>query len=60
MQLNVNFLQVLFTISISFESINSGDSNKIIPIFLMSKIQFLQTNILHAPRIHSCDGNYKQ
>ena len=37
MYLNVKFLQVLFIIYISFESINFGDSDKIIPIFLMSK-----------------------
>ena len=45
MHLNVKFLQVLFTIYISFESINSGDSNKIISIFLILKIQFLKSNI---------------
>ena len=42
MHLNVKFLQILFIIYISFESINSGDSNKIIPIFLISKIQFFE------------------
>ena len=49
MPLNVKFLQILFTIYISFESINYIDSDKIIPIFLMSKIQFLKTNIQNFP-----------
>ena len=41
MLLNVKFLQILFIIFISFESINSGDSNKIIIIFLILKTNFL-------------------
>ena len=41
MHLNVKFLQVLFIIYISFESINSGNSNKIIIIFLILKMNFL-------------------
>ena len=47
MHLNVKFLQVLFIIYISFESINSEDSNKIIPIFLILKMNFLISK-------HSC------
>ena len=54
MHLNVKFLQVLFTIYISFESINSGDSDKNIPLFLMSKIQFLKSNIQLFPRTYIC------
>ena len=42
MHLNVKFLQILSTIYISFESINSVNSNKIIPTLLMSKIQFFE------------------
>ena len=49
MQLNVKFLQILSIIYISFESINSEDSNKIIPKFFMPKIHFLKIDILHSP-----------